>query len=116
MTKIADDSSGRVLPDGSIEKPITNSDFKKLEKGVEVSKEILRQVGVKEENIFLNNVRGAHVGGTAAMRKVINENFEIEIDNRYVCDASVLPSAPGNPPILTIVALAKRLAANLAVG
>jgi len=58
MTKIADDSSGRVLPDGSIEKPITNSDFKKLEKGVEVSNEILRQVGVKKENIFLNNVRG----------------------------------------------------------
>jgi len=49
------------------------------------------------------------------MCKVINENFETEIDNLYVCDASILPSAPGNPPILTIVALAKRLAANLAV-
>jgi choline dehydrogenase-like flavoprotein len=32
----------------------------------------------------------------------------------FVCDASVLPTAPGLPPILTIVALAKRLAKALA--
>jgi len=33
MTKIADDSSGKVLPNGKIMKPITYNDLKKLEKG-----------------------------------------------------------------------------------
>ncbi|WP_294006981.1 GMC oxidoreductase [uncultured Methanobrevibacter sp.] len=28
----------------------------------------------------------------------------------YVCDASVIPEAPGRPPILTIVAIAKKVA------
>lgn len=31
-------------------------------------------------------------------------------ENVYVADASLLPSALGNPPILTIVAMAKRVA------
>jgi choline dehydrogenase-like flavoprotein len=31
-------------------------------------------------------------------------------ENVYVADASLLPSALGNPPILTIVAIAKRVA------
>jgi choline dehydrogenase-like flavoprotein len=31
-------------------------------------------------------------------------------ENVYVADASLLPRALGNPPILTIVALAKRVA------
>jgi hypothetical protein len=36
--------------------------------------------------------------------------LQTEVDNLFVCDASVLPKAPGLPPILTIVALARRLA------
>ena len=36
------------------------------------------------------------------------------VKNLYVCDASVLPKAPGLPPILTIVALGKHLAKHLA--
>ncbi len=31
-------------------------------------------------------------------------------ENVYVADASLLPNALGNPPILTIVAMAKRVA------
>ncbi|WP_431356637.1 GMC oxidoreductase [Prevotella communis] len=31
-------------------------------------------------------------------------------DNLYVCDASLLPQSLGLPPILTIMALAKRIA------
>ena len=58
--------------------------------------------------------QGTHPGGTAAIGEVVNANLETEISNLYVCDASVLPTAPGLPPILTIIALAKRLAKSLA--
>lgn len=34
-------------------------------------------------------------------------------DNLYVADASILPKALGNPPILTIMALAKKIAGLL---
>ena len=30
-------------------------------------------------------------------------------DNLYVADATILPKAMGNPPILTIMALAKKM-------
>ena len=34
-------------------------------------------------------------------------------DNLYVTDATILPKAMGNPPILTIMALSKKIAASL---
>jgi choline dehydrogenase-like flavoprotein len=45
---------------------------------------------------------------------VVDNNLQTEVNNLFVCDSSVLPIAPGLPPILTIVALAKRLAKLLA--
>ena len=40
----------------------------------------------------------------------MDNNFESEIRGLYVADASVIPEAPGRPPILTIVAIAKKVA------
>ena len=34
-------------------------------------------------------------------------------ENLYVCDATILPQALGLPPMLTIMALAKRIAKNI---
>jgi choline dehydrogenase-like flavoprotein len=62
---------------------------------------------------MISKMQGAHPGGTAAIGEVVNENLQTDIENFYVCDASVLPSAPGLPPIMTILALAKRLAFSL---
>jgi len=44
----------------------------------------------------------------------VDEHLMTTLKNLYVCDASVLPKGPGLPPILTIVALGKRLAKELA--
>jgi choline dehydrogenase-like flavoprotein len=41
---------------------------------------------------------------------VVNTNLETDIKGLFVCDASVFPESTGLPPILTITALAKRLA------
>jgi len=58
--------------------------------------------------------QGAHPGGTAAIGRVVDADLETEVDNLFVCDASVFPETPGLPPIVTIIALAKRLAKKLA--
>lgn len=43
-----------------------------------------------------------------------DRDLQTKVDNLFVCDSSVFPQAPGMPPILTIAALAKRLARTLA--
>jgi choline dehydrogenase-like flavoprotein len=113
MAKTADDSVGTIYPDGTFSKAITDADRKRLNKGAEISKEILIKAGADEKSVFSTNVAGAHPGGTAAIGEVVDTNLQTEVDNLFVCDGSVLPKSPGSPPILTIIALAKRLAKTL---
>jgi choline dehydrogenase-like flavoprotein len=94
-------------------KPMTNNDKKRINEGAELSKEILRQIGIKNKDIVTSKVQGAHPIGTAAIGTVVDNSFQTKIINLYVCDASVLPEAPGLPPILTIMALAKKLSKQL---
>ncbi len=108
MTKIKDDHSGYVSQD-SIEKGVTERDRRRLERGIEISEQILTKAGAKESSLYTTPVRGAHIGGTAGMGRVVNLDQETEISGLFVSDASVFPSAPGAPPVLTIIALSKRL-------
>jgi len=68
---------------------------------------------VDPSSIVATSLRGAHPGGTAAMGRVVNQALETSIKNLFIADASVIPQAPGRPPILTITSLAKRLAKNV---
>lgn len=113
MVKTADDASGRVYPDGSVSKAMTKDDWKRVNEGSSIAKEILENIGAEPKSILVSKPQGAHVGGVAAIGNVVDENLETKIRNLYVCDASVLPKAPGLPPILTIVALAKWLGKTL---
>lgn len=110
MTKIKDDYIGKVNRDGSIEKAATANDLVKLNHGASIAKEILKKAGAYPDSIIVTKPRGAHPGGTAAIGEVVDENQQTRIKRLFVCDASVLPDSPGLPPILTIVALAKRFA------
>ena len=115
MVKIADESMGRVNVDGSTEKPITATDKNKFKEGNRLAKEILIKAGADPKSIFtIKPIRGPHPGGTAAIGEVVNNRLETEIKNLFVCDNSVLPKAPGLPPILTIIALSKWLSEQLA--
>ena len=114
MAKTADDSTGRVFPDGTFSKTITPADKKKLDKGAEISREILLKAGADSKTIFHTKIAGDHPGGTAAIGKVVDNTLQTEVNNLFVCDGSVLPVSPGEPPILTIIALAKRLAKSIA--
>ena len=113
MTKIADERVGQVGINGSINKVPTEQDRFRLKTGSSVAKKILQEIGAKNIITTKHN-RGAHPGGTSAIGEVVNNRLEV-LGTRglYVCDASVFPTAPGLPPILTIVALSKWLSQKL---
>lgn len=113
MVKIADESVGYVHTDGTVDKSVTERDLTKLREGSEVATEILVKAGAKSESIMISKPQGAHPGGTAAIGKVVGKDLQTNVNNLFVCDASVLPTSPGLPPILTIVAITKWLAKTL---
>ncbi len=109
MVKIKDDNVGRVYPNGTVSKKMTKNDWKKLKTGTRIAKEILKLSGVYPNSFVVTKLQGGHPGGTAAIGQVVDTNLETKIGNLFVCDSSVFPEAPGMPPILTIIALAKWL-------
>ncbi len=110
MLKFADTCIGTIDADGNIEKMLTKVDFDLIKEGYEKAIKILLEMGVSKDSIVATSLKGAHPGGTAAVGEVVDNNFESEIKGLYVADASVIPEAPGRPPILTIVAIAKKVA------
>ena len=110
MVKTPDECRGYVTDDGNVVKINTIQDIRYLSEGVATAGFILEKAGVDPNTIGSTVYRGAHPGGTAAIGKIVDSNLETEISNLFVCDASVLPISPGKPPILTILALSKRLA------
>ena len=110
MVKIADEANGKINSDRSVEKPLTERDLGLLKEGYEKSVEVLIKAGVDPSSIVSTPIRGAHPGGTAAIGKVVDNNLETRIKGLFIADTSVIPQAPGRPPILTVTALAKRLA------
>ena len=113
MVKTPDEAKGYIDDDGEVVKINTIQDIRYLAEGTATAGFILEKAGVDPNTIGSTMYRGAHPGGTAAIGKIVDSNLETEIENLYVCDASVLPISPGKPPILTILALAKRLADHL---
>jgi len=111
MVKVADEGRGVVWPDGVVETRMTRRDLKVLERGVEKAKELLLELGVKEDEIAMTHVRGAHPGGTAAIGHVVSRDLTISgCDGVFVADASLIPPPLGKPPILLIMSLAMRVA------
>ena len=110
MVKTADDAKGYVDDDGDVVKINTINDIRYLAEGVATAGFILEKAGVDPNTIGSTVYRGAHPGGTAPIGKIVDSNQETEIEGLFVSDASVLPISPGKPPILTILALSKRLA------
>lgn len=112
MVKIPDESSGRVDASG-VFKQSTSQDVGLMAEGCAAAGAILTEAGVSPDTLVSTPARGAHPGGTAAVGEVVDKNLETEIENLFVADASVFPRAPGAPPVLTILALAKRLAKHV---
>ena len=112
MIKIKDQPSGKVTQD-SVIKFNTAEDISLLARGSAIAGSILTKAGVNPETLVSTYARGAHPGGTAAIGDIVDTNLQTEIEGLYVADASVFPEAPGAPPVVTIIALAKRLAKHI---
>lgn len=112
MIKIPDEGIGSVKG-GIVKKENTMQDIQYIAEGCATAGAILENAGVDPNTLISTIYRGAHPGGTAAIGEVVDNNLKTEINGFYVCDASVIPKAPGAPPILLILALAKRLSKHL---
>jgi hypothetical protein len=110
MIKLADNEVGSISSRG-VEKSLTNQDRQRLDEGVVICKEILGRFGIQKEDMFLGTVIAGHPGGMLPLTEKEAETMHSKRlpENLYVADASLLPKSLGNPPILTIIAVAKRV-------
>jgi choline dehydrogenase-like flavoprotein len=112
MIKLAESDEGSVTRQG-VQKTLTDADKERLAAAQKVVTEIFCRLGAKEEDLFLGTVNAGHPGGSLPLteREARSLHHERLPHNLYIADASLLPRSLGNPPILTIIALAKRVSA-----
>ncbi len=111
MVKFADDSIGSF--DGKrLNKPMTSHDERVIKRSVEEASSVLEAMGVSREDLFLGTLNAGHPGGCLPLTKQEAETLHHDFlpENLYVADASLLPRSAGNPPMLTIMALATKVA------
>jgi choline dehydrogenase-like flavoprotein len=113
MMKLKDEVSGEVRPDGTIAKGLTPADRERLGRAEEVAGRILRAAGCAADSIFTTPLRGTHPSSTVRIGEAVDHDLQTEFRGLYVCDASVFPEALCRPTVLTIIALARRLADRL---
>lgn len=110
MIKLADNKSGSVSR-GKIKKSLSKEDKERLSKAVDLCKEMLHHLGIHKDDMFLGTLNAGHPGGMLPLTEDEAQTLHNPRlpENLYVSDATLLPESMGNPPILTITALAKRV-------
>lgn len=114
MIKLADTEQGDVHGN-HMQKTLTDSDHEYLRRGVEECREVLQRLGAQDGDIFLGTLNAGHPGGMLPLTAAEAQTLHSPLlpDNLYVADATILPQALGLPPMLTIMALARRIAKNI---
>ncbi len=111
MIKLSDSCFG-ASHGKKLDKDLTAADRGRLQAAVADCKAILGKMGIAEEDMFLGTLNAGHPGGMLPLTANEAESFHSPRlpENLYIADATLLPESLGNPPIYTILALAKRVA------
>ncbi|MBR3314351.1 MAG: GMC family oxidoreductase [Atopobiaceae bacterium] len=111
MIKMADTSAGSF--DGHhLDKPLADKDWEVMAGAVDKVYEVFEAMGVPRENTFYGTLNAGHPGGCLPLSRAEAHTLHHAAlpANLYVADATLFPRSLGNPPILTIMALAKKVA------
>ncbi len=116
MIKLADESSGEIKGK-KVEKALTTQDRFRMGEAIALSKDILQRLGIKKEKIFMGTLNAGHPAGMLPLSEQEANSLHHDLlpENLYVSDATLFPRSLGNPPILTIIALAKRISKTILV-
>lgn len=114
MIKLRDELSGSIDENGRVSKGVTRDDAARLDRAEQNARRVLLAAGCDESSLIRTPMRGTHPSATARIGDVVDRDLRTQIRNLYVCDASVFPEALGRPTVLTIMALASRLAKSIA--
>lgn len=114
MIKLADESRGSFAR-GRLDKSLSPADQNRLAGAVELCTEIFGRLGIPASALFQGTLNAGHPGGMfpltpAEARTLHHDRLP---GNVYIADAALLPAALGRPPILTIIALARKIAKSL---
>ena len=109
---LADSECGRVPARGSrLDKRLTAEDRRRLAEAETLCRDLLVRLGVDPADIFLGTLNAGHPRGMLPLTAADATLHPACLPaNLYVADATLLPRSLGNPPILTILALARRVA------
>jgi len=110
MIKLADSNTGSI-DKNNISKTLTGIDKERLQEGAGICREILDRYGIKKDDIFLGTINAGHPGGMLPLTSQEAETFHNPRlpENLYVADATLFPESLGNPLILTIMAMARKV-------
>lgn len=113
LMMVKDELQGRINLDRSFSKPIDPASWSRLNKGTILAQEILERAGVRRKDIVATAPFAAHQLSSVRIGGLLDENCQTPIRGCYCMDGSVIPGEWGLPPMVTIVALGKRLAKHL---
>jgi len=113
FAKVSDEGVGRVSADGKISKTFTKQDLGRFEYARGVNEKILVKAGCDPDDLHHSGFVMGHPSGTVRVGELLDTDLQTSVKNLYCCDTSVMPEAPGRPPAMTVVVLAKRLAKHL---
>ena len=110
MIKLADARSGTVSGK-KIDKALTPEDTRVLSAAVDDCADILGRMGIRKSELFFGTLNAGHPGGMLPLTSEEARTLHPPRlpGNLFLADATLLPESLGNPPILTIMALAKKV-------
>lgn len=111
MIKLADEENG-YLEGEKVHKVLSDKDKETFDKAIELCHEILINMGIPMEKHLVGITAAGHPAGMLPLTESENETLHSPLlpENLYVADATILPKTMGFPPMLTIMAIAMKIA------